>query len=73
MVRIECRTNQDDFGGAEWPTHTYYPPKIGERVRAKDGRMLAVVSIAHGMTRADRYSDTPPEPVLLVELNRWSP
>lgn len=64
-VRIQCRTNLDGFTGAAWPNYTAIPPKVGERVMARCGAMLAIVSISHAEFQNG-------EPYLALELHRWT-
>jgi len=46
-VNIVCRTSLDGYGCEDWPTKLQVRPVIGDRIAAKSGRSLAVVSVRH--------------------------
>lgn len=58
-----CRTNIDEFRREEWPRAFAAVPRKGERVAARSGRNLAVISITHRITQDG-------VPYIEVELHR---
>jgi len=47
MIPVICRSNLDEFPRHHWPTQLAGMPRIGDRVKARDGFMLYVVSVTH--------------------------
>lgn len=72
--RYTCRSNLDDFTGT-WPTDFVFPPRVGDRVKSKEGRTLYVVGVEHyerHKTRSDGgWRDPEPEPRVIVELHNF--
>jgi hypothetical protein len=50
-IKVRCRTNLDDWQTQEWPNEMAARPIIGDRVRAKSGKILKVVRVTHTTAR----------------------
>ena len=79
MIKVQCRTNLDEYRQEEWPDSFAAPPSIGEHVQTKSGKWLRIVGITHCHERliwADWHLKEQeercriPQPFLLVELNK---
>lgn len=73
MIKGRCHTNLDDFRQCEWPEVFEEVPRIGDRVKAKDGKTLKVVGVTHTVRKAglSGFSSSKGigyEPVVEIEL-----
>ncbi len=70
MIAARCRTNLDSRKHEDWPTVFAAVPRIGDRVRARSGHTLKVVSITHLVLFRDVTASGHVEPGIIVELNK---
>ncbi len=72
MIRVQCRTNIDDYKGKDWPTKMICRPLKGDSVQASCGARLHVVGITHIVAPNDRWnSEDGGKPYLIVELHKY--
>jgi hypothetical protein len=62
-VRIECRTNLDEYKREEWPRVAARAPNLGETIEATSGKWLRIVQITHATHSSG-------EPLMKLELHR---
>lgn len=72
FIRGRCRTNLDDCKREEWPTSFVAVPRKGERVEAKSGRSLVVVSVTHTVGALGHAfpGQSVSDPYILIELHK---
>ena len=72
VVHGYCRTNLDDYKKEEWPNKFAFPPRVGDKVKAKSGITLHVVSVTHFLPQKNHIYDTEManQPMIEVELHR---
>ena len=64
MIPVNCHTNLDEFVNANWPKQFCCRPKVGDYVKASNGKRLKIVSITHIV--GDSFGVN--EPMLSIEL-----
>lgn len=72
FIRGVCRTNLDGYEREEWPTLFVAVPRKGERVEAKSGRSLVVVSVTHTVGALGHAfpGQSVSDPYILIELHK---
>jgi len=49
LIDARCFTNLDEYQREKWPSKFVAIPRVGDRIEAKSGKVLKVVSVTHTM------------------------
>lgn len=75
LISARCFTNLDEYRREKWPSKFVAIPRIGDRIEAKSGKVLKVVSITHKMDEqkameTSRGATYVSVPYIKIELHR---
>lgn len=70
MIRGFCVSNLDEAKREEWPTSFVAVPRVGDRVEAKSGASLAVVSVTHCLVASEDQTMRFSRPAVRIELHK---
>jgi len=63
-IRVNCRTNLDDYRTQVWPDYVLCTPEVGHYVKSGSGKVLKICRIIHCWNRSHD------EPYIELELTK---